>query len=105
MGRGSIRCFVRLTGGKVHDVNILDILILEPGAIYILDRGYLDFARLYRFTRDLSTFITRGKSNFDYRRLYYRRVNETTSLRCDQTIRLNGFYATQDYPAVLCRIS
>jgi transposase len=102
--KGSIPTFVRITDGKVHDVNILDDLILEPGAIYIMDRAYLDFARLYTFTQNLSTFITRAKSNFDYRRLYYRKVDKTTGLRCDQTIRLNGFYASQDYPAVLRRI-
>ncbi len=102
--KGSIPTFIRITGGKVHDVNILDDLILEPGAIYIMDRGYLDFARLYTFTQNLSTFITRAKSNFDYRRLYYQKVDKTTGLRCDQTIMLNGFYASQDYPAVLRRI-
>jgi len=102
--KGSIPTFIRITDGKVHDVNILDELILEPGAIYIMDRGYLDFARLYTFTQNLSTFITRAKSNFDYRRLYYRKVGKTTGLRCDQTIMLNGFYASQDYPAVLRRI-
>jgi hypothetical protein len=103
--RGSIPCFIRITGGKVHDVNILDELILEPGAIYIMDRAYLDFARLYTFTQNLSTFITRAKSNFDYRRLSYRKVDKATGLRCDQTIRLNGFYTSQDYPAALRRIS
>ena len=102
--RGSIPTFIRITDGKVHDVNILDDLILEPGAIYIMDRGYLDFARLYTFTQNLSTFITRAKINFDYRRLYYRQVDKTTGLRCDQTIRLNGFYTSQDYPAALRRI-
>ena len=102
--KGSIPTFIRITDGKVHDVNILDELILEPGAIYIMDRGYLDFARLYTFTQNLSTFITRAKSNFDYRRLYYRKVDKTTGLRCDQTVMLNGFYASQDYPAVLRRI-
>jgi len=102
--KGSIPTFIRITDGKVHDVNILDELILEPGAIYIMDRGYLDFARLYTFTQNLSTFVTRAKSNFDYRRLYYRKVDKTTGLRCDQTILLNGFYASQDYPAVLRRI-
>jgi len=102
--KGSIPTFIRITDGKVHDVNILDNLVLEPGAIYIMDRGYLDFARLYKFTQNLSTFVTRVKSNFDYRRLYYRKVDKTTGLRCDQTIRLNGFYASQDYPAVLRRI-
>lgn len=102
--RGSIPCFIRITSGKVHDVNILDELVLETGAIYIMDRAYLDFARLYTFTQNLSTFITRAKSNLDYCRLCYRKVDKTTGLRCDQTIRLNGFYASQDYPAVLRRI-
>jgi hypothetical protein len=102
--KGSIPTFIRITDGKVHDVNFLDELILEPGAIYIMDRGYLDFARLYTFTQNLSTFVTRAKGNFDYRRLYYRKVDKTTGLRCDQTIRLNGFYTSQDYPAVLRRI-
>ena len=102
--KGSIPTFIRITDGKVHDVNFLDELILEPGAIYIMDRGYLDFARLYTFTQNLSTFVTRAKGNFDYRRLYYQNVDKTTGLRCDQTIRLNGFYTSQDYPAVLRRI-
>ena len=102
--KGSIPTFIRITDGKVHDVNILDELILEPGAIYIMDRGYLDFARLYTFTQNLSTFITRAKSNFDYRRLYYQKVDKTTGLRCDQTIMLSGFYPSQDYPAALRRI-
>ena len=102
--KGSIPTFIRITDGKVHDVNILDELVLEPGAIYIMDRGYLDFARLYTFTQNLSMFITRAKSNFDYRRLYYCQVDKATGLRCDQTIMLNGFYASQDYPAVLRRI-
>jgi len=102
--KGSIPTFIRITDGKVHDVNILDELILEPGAIYIMDRGYLDFARLYTFTQNLSTFVTRAKSNFDYRRICYHQINNTIGLRCDQTIRLNGFYASQDYPAVLRRI-
>jgi hypothetical protein len=103
--KGSIPTFIRITAGCVHDVNVLDELVLEPGAIYIMDRGYLDFARLFTFTQNLSTFITRAKNNFDYRRLSYRKVEKTTGLRCDQTIRLNGFYASQDYPAVLRRIS
>ena len=102
--KGSIPTFIRITDGKVHDVNFLDELILEPGAIYIMDRGYLDFARLYMFTQNLSTFITRAQSNFDYRRRYYRKVDKTAGLRCDQTIRLDGFYPSQAYPAVLRRI-
>jgi len=102
--KGSIPTFIRITDGKVHDVNIIDELILEPGAIYVMDRSYLDFARLFIFTQNFSTFITRAKTNFDYRRLSYRKVDKATGLRCDQTIRLNGFYASQDYPAVLRRI-
>jgi len=103
--RGSIPSFICITDGKVHDVNILDELVLETGAIYIMDRGYLDFARLYTFTQNLSTFITRAKSNLDYHRLCHRKVDKSTGLRCDQTIKLNGFYASQDYPAALRRIS
>jgi transposase len=102
--RGSIPTFIRITEGYIHDVNILDELILEPGAIYIMDRGYLDFARLYTFTQQLSTFITRAKSNFDYCRINYRQVDKTSGLRCDQTIRLNGYYASQNHPAALRRI-
>jgi len=101
----SIPTFIRITGGKVHDVNFLDDLVLEPGAIYVMDRGYLDFARLYTFTQNLSTFVTRAKTNFDYRRIAYRQVDKTTGLRSDQTIRLSGYYASQDYPAALRRIS
>jgi len=103
--RGSIPCFIRITDGKVHDVNILDELVLEAGSFYIMDRGYIDFARLFSFTQNLSFFVTRAKSNFDYRRLQYYKVDKTTGLRCDQIIRLNGYYASQDYPAILRRIS
>ena len=102
--KGSIPTFIRITDGKVHDVNFLDELILEPGAIYVMDRGYLDFARLYTFTQNLSTFVTRAKTNFDYRRIAYRQVDKATGLRSDQTIRLSGYYASQDYPAALRRI-
>jgi hypothetical protein len=94
--KGSIPVFIRITDG--------DDIVLEPGAICVMDRGYLDFARLFTFTQNLSTFITRAKINFDYSCLYYRKVDKTTGLRCDQTIRLNGYYASQDYPAVLRRI-
>jgi len=103
--KGSIPCFICITDGKVHDVNVLDELVLEPGSFYIMDRGYIDFARLYRFTQNLSFFITRAKSNLDYRRLYYRKVDKRAGLRCDQTIVLKGYYASKDYPAVLRRIS
>ena len=103
--RGSIPCFIRITEGCVHDVNILDELVLEAGSFYVMDRGYIDFARLYTFTQNLSFFITRAKDNLDYRRLYYRKVDKTTGLRCDQSITLKGYYASKDYPAVLRRIS
>jgi transposase len=102
--KGAIPTFIRITDGKVHDVNILDELALEPGAIYVMDRGYLDFARLFTFTQNISTFVTRAKTNFNYRRLHYRQVDKTTGLRCDQTIMLNGFYPSRDYPAALRRI-
>lgn len=103
--RGSIPCFIRITDGKVHDVNILDDIVLEPGSFYIMDRGYIDFARLYAITQNLSFFITRAKTNFDYRRLCYQEVDKDTGLRSNQTIALNGYYASKDYPAVLRRIS
>ena len=103
--RGSIPCFIRITDGKVHDVNILDELVLESGSFYIMDRGYIDFTRLYSFTQNLSFFVTRAKSNFDYRRLYYQQIDKDTGLRSDQTIALNGYYASKDYPAFLRRIS
>ena len=103
--RGSIPSFIRITDGKTHDVNILDEIVLEQGALYVIDRGYLDFARLYIFTQNLCSFITRAKSNFDYTRISYRPVDKSTGLRCDQTIRLAGYYTSQDYPAVLRRIS
>jgi transposase len=102
--RGSIPCFICITEGSTHDVNILDEIVLESGALYIMDRGYLDFARLYVFTQNLCSFITRAKSNFNYTRIAYRQVNRSDGLRSDQTIRLAGYYTSQDYPAVLRRI-
>jgi hypothetical protein len=99
--RGSIPCFICITDGKTQDVNILDELVLEPGALYLMDRGYLDFSRLFTFTQNLCSFITRAKSNFDYTRVVCRKVDKSTGLRCDQTIRLAGYYTSQNYPAVL----
>jgi len=103
--RGSIPCFICITDGSTHDVNILDQIVLESGALYVMDRGYLDFARLFTFTQNLCSFITRAKSNFDYTRIAYRPVDKSTGLRSDQTVRLAGYYTSQDYPAVLRRIS
>ena len=96
--RGNIPCWVHVTSASVHDVKILDHLPIEPGAFYILDRGYLDFARLFALSRQAAFFVTRLKSNTRYHRLYSRLVDKTAGLRCDQTIRLTGFYARKDYP-------
>ncbi len=96
--RGNIPCWVHVTPGEVHDVNALDRLPIEAGSFYILDRGYLDFARLYHFTTQAAFFITRAKSNTRYRRLYSRPVDRTTGLRCDQIVVLVNFYARRDYP-------
>jgi len=102
--RGNIPSFVWITHAKVHDVNILDELIAEPGAIYIMDRGYIDFSRLYSLNLSQATFITRAKSNFRFQRLYSHPVDKSTGLRCDQTIVLSGFYASKDYPQKMRRI-
>jgi len=102
--RGSIPTLVVITPGRVHDVKILDRLVLEPGSIYIIDRGYLDYARLYRFQHYSAFFVTRAKSNFGFRRLYSHPVDKTTGLKCDQTIALTGYYAQRDYPDNLRRI-
>jgi hypothetical protein len=102
--RGNIPTLIIITHGKIHDVNILDELPLEAGAIYILDRGYLDFGRLYMIHRSLAFFITRAKSNFDFQRLYSQPVDKTTGVQADQIITLHGFYAQKDYPEKLRRI-
>jgi IS4 transposase len=102
--RGSIPTLIFITHGKVHDVNILDNLLVEAGAIYVMDRGYLDFARLHRMHQSMGFFITRTKSNFSFRRLYSHPVDRTTGLQCDQTIVLKGFYSRRDYPEKLRRI-
>lgn len=102
--RGSIPTFIGITDGKVHDVKLLDALIFEAGAFYLMDRGYLDFERLYRITQALAFFVTRAKSNMSCRRIQAREVDKTTGLICDQTILLNNFYAVKNYPDKLRRI-
>ena len=102
--RGNIPTFIRITEALIHDVNILDDIIPEAGAFYIMDRGYLDFARLYIFNQCLAFFVTRAKGNFQFRRLYSHPVDKSTGLRCDQTIVLRGFYSLKDYPERLRRI-
>jgi hypothetical protein len=100
--RGNIPSFIDITDGKVHDVNVLDILIFEAGSFYIMDRGYIDFKRLYALHQALAFFVTRAKSNLKCRRLYSRPVDKTTGLRCDQTIVL--IQSFEDYPEQLRRI-
>jgi hypothetical protein len=102
--RGCIPSVIIVTDGKVHDVNILDQLVFEPGAFYIVDRAYLDFARLRTIGQAGAFFVTRAKKNFDCRRLYSRPVDKTTGLRCDQSVILCGFYSNCDYPEQLRRI-
>lgn len=99
--RGNIPSFISITDGKVHDVNILDQLIPEPGSIYLMDRGYLDFDRLYRLHQSFAFFVTRKKVNTRLRRIYSLEVDKTTGLKCDQVIMLTGFYAQKSYPEKL----
>ena len=102
--RGNIPTFIAITDGKVHDVNILDELILEPGAIYLMDRGYLDFARLYTMHQSSAFFITRTKTNTAFRRIYSNKIDKSTGVQCDQIIALTGFYTKKYYPDKLRRI-
>jgi hypothetical protein len=102
--RGNIPCFVHVSTGKMHDVNSLDFLVLEPGAFYVMDRGYIDFARLYVFQANMAFFVTRAKKNLQYRCRANRTVDKLTGLRCDQTIRLSGVKTAAEYPIPLRRI-
>ena len=102
--RGSIPSFIHVSDGKLHDVNVLDLLIPEAGAIYVMDRGYLDFERLHVLHQAGAFFVTRAKSNLDARRLYSAPTDRTTGIICDQTIALNGYYSQQHYPDNLRRI-
>jgi len=102
--RSNIPAFISVTEAKVHDVNILDELIPEPGSIYIMDRAYIDFARLYDLDQQLAVFVTRAKKNLQFRRLYSRPVDKGAGLICDQTIRLTGFYTSKYFPDQLRRI-
>jgi hypothetical protein len=102
--RGNIPSFIHVSNGKLHDVNVLDQLIPEPGAFYIMDRGYLDFERLHVFAQCAAFFVTRAKSNLTFRRLYSHPIDKRTGLKCDQTIVLTGFYTHKRYPEKLRRI-
>jgi hypothetical protein len=102
--RGSIPTFIDITDGKVHDVNVLDLLIPEPGAYYVMDRGYLDFERLYTLSQGGAFFVIRSKTNTDVRRVYSLPADRSTGLICDQAVALNGFRSSHRYPQQLRRI-
>jgi hypothetical protein len=102
--RGPIPSFVEITPAKIHEVNILDILIPEPGSFYIMDRGYTDFEKLYRFTQSGAFLIIRAKDNLKAVRVYSHAVNKSTGLRSDQTVRLKNYYVSKDYPEYLRRV-
>lgn len=102
--RGNIPTFIHISDGKMHDVRVLDQLIPEAGAFYVMDRGYLDFERLFRLHSAGSFFVTRGKSNLKAQRRYSRPVDRSTGLICDQTVVLTGFYSSQDFETPLRRI-
>lgn len=102
--RGSIPVFIHITDGKCHDVNVMDLIVTEPGSIYVMDRGYVDFDRLYTIHLRKGYFVTRGKKNLAFRRVYSRKVDKTTGLCCDQTITLTGYYVGKSYPDHLRRI-
>jgi transposase len=102
--RGSIPAFIHVSDGKLHDVNVLDLLVPEAGAFYVMDRGYLDFARLFTLHQANAFFVTRAKDNFKYRRRYSHPVDKTTGVLCDQTVVLTTFYPSRNYPEPLRRI-
>jgi len=102
--RGSIPTFVHISDGKLHDVNVLDLLPVEPGAFYVMDRGYLDFERLYRLHQAKAFFVTRAKSNSKLKRVLSLPVDRSTGLICDQRVELTVFYSHQGYPERLRRI-
>src|SRR5210317_758546 len=102
--RGNIPTFIHISDGKLHDVNVLDILIPEPGAFYVMDRGYLDFRRLFTLNQAGAFFVIRAKSNFQFRRIYSHPIDKDTGLKCDQTIALTGPHTSKDYPEKLRRI-
>jgi hypothetical protein len=102
--RGAIPAFIHISDGKLHDVNVLDLLALEAGAFYLLDRGYLDFARLYTLHQSGAFFVTRAKSSIDARRVYSHAADRSTGVLCDQRVMLNGHYSAKNYPEHLRRI-
>jgi hypothetical protein len=102
--RGAIPAFIHISDGKLHDVNVLDLLALEAGAFYVMDRGYLDFSRLYTLHQTGAFFVTRAKSPMDARRVYSANTDRATGVLCDQRVMLNGYYSAKKYPEHLRRI-
>jgi transposase len=103
--RGNIPCFIHISHGKMHDVKAIDHLAIEPGAFYVMDRGYVDFVRLYRFVQGGAFFVTRSKKNLDCTRRSRREVDKTTGLRSDQTVVLAGPKSSRLYPDALRRVA
>jgi hypothetical protein len=102
--RGNIPCFIHISVGKMHDVKVLDHLPLEPGSFYVMDRGYIDFARLHTFQKNMAYFVTRAKKNMKFHCLESRPIDKSTGLRCDQTIALAGVATAIGYPNPMRRI-
>lgn len=102
--RGSILAFIHVSNGKMHDVNVLDVMPVEAGSFYVMDRGYLDFARLFAMHRCGAFFVTRAKSNTRMHRIYSRRTERPSGFICDQTVVFTGFLAAGHYPEQLRRI-
>ena len=102
--RGSIPTFIHVSDGKLHDVNVLDLLAFEAGAFYVMDRGYLDFERLYVLHQAGAFFVTRAKRSLDARRVYSMPSDRATGVLCDQRVMLNGYYSSKHYPEHLRRI-
>ena len=102
--RGNIPAFIHISDGKTHEVNVLDILPIEAGAFYVMDRGYLDFSRLFALHQTGAFFVTRAKRGMDARRVYSMPVDRNSGIICDQRIALDGFYVSQHYPEQLRRI-
>jgi hypothetical protein len=102
--QGNIPAFMAVKPAKIHEIHILDELVREPGGIYLMDRGYLDFARLYALDQARAFFVTRARKDFVFHRLGSIPVDKTTGLRCDQTLRLKSFYPAKSYPQPLRRL-
>ncbi len=102
--RGNIPSVLAISDGKMHDVNALDLLTVEPGAFYVFDRGYIDFSRLYRLAQPCAYFVTRSKSNMMFNRVYSHEVDKKLGTLCDQTIHLSGVSTSKDYPDMLRRV-